>query len=98
MMTFCNRTTGRVDLVDKLWASYACARNARLWPTVIFYCILNVAGINSCNTHNENNGSKIIRHDFVKKLCFEIIQEQLEEGAACSTLPIDLRAEYLALI
>ena len=49
---------------------------------VIFYCILNVAGVNSGIIHNENNSSKINRRDFYKILCLELIQEQLEEVAA----------------
>ena len=64
---------------------------------VTFYCILNVAGINSCNIRNENNSSKIDRHDFLKKFCFELTHGQLEERAVCSTLPTDLRAEICKL-
>ena len=50
---------------------------------------MGVAGINSCILHNYSNSSKINRCDFFKKFCFDLMQEQLEEGAACSTLPND---------
>ena len=60
---------------------------------VIFYSILNVAGINFCIIYNENNSSKINQCAFLKKLSFELIQEQLEKSAACPTLPSNLRAK-----
>ena len=59
----------------------------------IFYSIHNVAEINSCIFYNENNSSKINWRTFSKKLSFELIQEQLEERAACATLPSNLRAK-----
>ena len=87
MITCYNKIKGGVDVVDRLCASYACAQNTRRWPMVIFYSILNIAGINSCIIYNENNSSKINRCAFLKKLSSELIQEQLEERAACPTLP-----------
>ena len=93
MITCYNKTKGKVDVVDKLCASYTCARNTRRWLMVIFYSIFNVAGINSCIIYNENNSSKINRRSFLKKLFFELIQEQLEERAACPTLPSNVRAK-----
>ena len=60
---------------------------------VIFYSISNVAGINSYIIYSENNSLKINRRAFLKKVSFELIQEQLEERAACPTLPSNLRAK-----
>lgn len=40
-------TKGGVDRLDKMCAAYDCARNTRRWPMVIFYSLLNIAGINS---------------------------------------------------
>ncbi|KAJ8971361.1 hypothetical protein NQ314_000742 [Rhamnusium bicolor] len=42
-----NCTKGGVDTVDQLCANYNCARNARRWPMVIFYSLLNTSAINS---------------------------------------------------
>ena len=92
MITSYNKTKGGFDVVDKLCASYTCARNMRRWPMVIFYNILNFAGINSCIIYNENNSSKINRCAFLKTLSFKLRQEQLEERAACP-LPSNLRAK-----
>ena len=66
MITCYSKTKGGVDVVDKLCASYICARNTRRWPMVIFYSILNVGGINSGIIYNENNSSKINRRAFFK--------------------------------
>ena len=88
MITCYNKTKGGVDVVDKLCASYTSARSTRRWPMVIFYSIFNVVEINSCIIYNENNSSKINWRAFLKKLFFKLIQEQLEERAACPTLPL----------
>lgn len=42
-----NISKGGVGSVDKLCAAYNCARTTKKWPMVIFYALLNVAGINS---------------------------------------------------
>lgn len=40
-----NRNKGGVDVVDRLCANYNCARNTNRWPMVIFYTMLNIAGM-----------------------------------------------------
>lgn len=42
-----NDSKGGVDTLDKMCAAYDCARNTKRWPMVIFYSLLNVAGVNS---------------------------------------------------
>ena len=42
-----NSTKRRVDTVDKVCADYDVARSTGRWSMVIFYALLNVAGINS---------------------------------------------------
>ncbi|KAJ8966737.1 hypothetical protein NQ314_003334 [Rhamnusium bicolor] len=51
IVTEYNQTKCGVDVVDKLCASYNCSRNTRRWPMVIFYTLLNIAGINSQVIH-----------------------------------------------
>ncbi|KAK9729110.1 Transposase IS4 [Popillia japonica] len=46
-ISFYNQTKGGVDTVDKLCATYNVARGTRRWPMVIFFAMLNVAGINA---------------------------------------------------
>lgn len=47
IVTFYNQTKGAVDTVDKLCATYNVARNVQCWPMVVFFALLNVAGINA---------------------------------------------------
>ncbi|XP_023312582.1 piggyBac transposable element-derived protein 4-like, partial [Anoplophora glabripennis] len=53
-----NDTKGGVDTLDKMCAAYDCARNTRRWPIVIFYSILNIAGVNSMVLYNLHNVDK----------------------------------------
>ena len=46
IVTFYNATKGGVDTVDQMSSLYNCARNTRRWLMVIFYRLLNIAGIN----------------------------------------------------
>lgn len=55
IITKYNETKGGVDVVDKLSASYNCARTTRRWPMVIFYVLLNIAGINAQVIYSANN-------------------------------------------
>ncbi|XP_025831094.1 piggyBac transposable element-derived protein 4-like [Agrilus planipennis] len=55
-----NKTKGGVDTVDKLCAAYNCARITRRWPLVLFYGLLNIAGINSYIIYKNNNIDKNI--------------------------------------
>ncbi len=93
MITEYNRTKGGVDVVDKLTASYNVARNTRRWPMVIFYSILNIAGINSQVIYAANNPSiTILRRNFLKQLANELILPQLRVRAVMTTLPKALKA------
>ena len=60
---------------------------------VVFNRTLNVAGMNYCIIHNENNSSKSAVVTYGKKFPFETMKEQHEERAVCPILPIDFRAE-----
>lgn len=60
IVTTYNETKVGVDVVDQLCASYDCSRNSRRWPMVIFYTMLNVAGINSQVIYKANNPNEKI--------------------------------------
>lgn len=47
IITFYNMTKAGVDTVDKLCATYSVARKCNRWPLVIFFRIIDIAGINS---------------------------------------------------
>ncbi|XP_050316085.1 uncharacterized protein LOC126750492 isoform X1 [Anthonomus grandis grandis] len=65
---------GVVDCVDKLCASYNCARNTRRWPLVVFYSLLNISGINSFVVHSMNNNESIRRRKFLRSLSFQLVE------------------------
>lgn len=80
ILTTYNRTKGGVDVVDKLCASYNCARTTRRWPMVVFYSCLNIAGINSQVVYNANNPSaNILRRKFLQNLGFSLVENHLHE-------------------
>ena len=78
IITFYNRTKGGVDTLDQLCSLYGVERKTRRWPMVIFYSILNIAGVNAYVTFKSNGGSVSSRRDFIKKLGMNLIQDQLE--------------------
>nr|CAH7769240.1 unnamed protein product [Callosobruchus chinensis] len=41
-----NATKGAVDTMDQMCSAYSVARITRRWPLVIFYALLDIAGIN----------------------------------------------------
>ena len=55
IITFYNHTKGGVDTLDKLSATYDVSRNTRRWPMVVFYAMMNMAGVNSQIIYASNN-------------------------------------------
>lgn len=73
-----NRTKGGVDVVDKLCASYTCARATRRWPMVIFYTCLNIAGVNSQIIFSFNSpDTKVLRRKFLTNLAYDLMKNHL---------------------
>ncbi|XP_067132199.1 piggyBac transposable element-derived protein 4-like [Centruroides vittatus] len=93
IITFYNMTKGGVDTVDQLTGTYNCARTTRRWPMIIFYCMLNIAGINSQIIHQSNgNCSKVSsRREYLKRLALELMYEQIDRRKLMLTLPTDIR-------
>nr|CAH7758124.1 unnamed protein product [Callosobruchus chinensis] len=83
-----NASKGGVDCVDKLCATYNCARNTRRWPMVVFYSLLNVCGINSFVIYSMNNHvTELRRTKFLRKLSFQLIHDHMKSRANLSVLP-----------
>ncbi|XP_022913435.1 piggyBac transposable element-derived protein 4-like [Onthophagus taurus] len=83
-----NNTKGGVDTVDKLCASYNCARITRRWPMVVFYALLNIAGINSIVIHKFNNPTVTQpRRTFLRNLSMALIDGHLRQRAQLHCLP-----------
>lgn len=94
MITYYNQTKGGVDVVDKLCVSYNCARSTRRWPVVIFYNILNIAGINSQIVYADHN---ILRRNFLRQLSSELIRPYLVRHASMSNTPRSLKVRLQEL-
>lgn len=93
IITDYNNTKGGVDVVDRLCANYNVARNTKRWPIVIFYSLVNVAGINSQVVYSSNNPSATVsRRSFLRNLAFELTQPHLKERATIEKLPISLKS------
>lgn len=93
IITFYNATKGGVDNLDKLCATYDVARNTRRWPMVIFYALLNMAGVNSQIIFAANNVSipKIKRRAFIKQLSLALTQEHLQRRSLEKNVPPQVR-------
>lgn len=52
-------TKGGVDVVDKIYATYNCARNTNHWPMVVFYSI-HVSEINAFVIFRGNNPGIVV--------------------------------------
>lgn len=92
IITFYNTTKCGVD-VNKMISSYSVARNTRRWPLVIFYGMLNLAGINAFIIHRSNNEpeSQINRRLFLKQLGLELVKVNIAKRATMLNLPRNIR-------
>ena len=77
IITFYNQTKGGVDTLDKLSATYDVARNTRRWPMVVFYAMMNMAGVNSQIIYAANNKKyNIKRRLFLRDLALSLTKER----------------------
>ena len=96
IVTFYNATKGGVDSVDQMCSTYNCARNTKRWPRVIFYSLLNVAGINAFIIYSKNENPRLNRRQFLKNLCLELVDNYLKKRTTIATLPKQLRQKVIA--
>ncbi|GFY59457.1 uncharacterized protein TNIN_241941 [Trichonephila inaurata madagascariensis] len=87
MVSFYNQTKNAVDTVSKMCSTYNVARQTKRWPVVIFYSLLNTAGINSQILYLEKENKIVSRREFLKCLGKELINDQLKHRAKISCLP-----------
>lgn len=82
-----NMTKGGVDTVDKMCETYNVARGTNRWPMVIFYSLMNIAGINSFIIYMQNNPStQINRRMFLESLSYDLVNSQLRRRALTTSL------------
>lgn len=92
LITFYNATKGGVDVVDRMCSNYSVSRTSNRWPLTIFYCLLDIAGINSQVIYNSNTNDMMSRRTFLKALGKELIQTHLRTRLEIVTLPKELRS------
>ncbi|KAF2903968.1 hypothetical protein ILUMI_02203, partial [Ignelater luminosus] len=86
-----NAAKGAVDTVDQMCGTYSVARVTRRWPLVVFYALLDIAGINTHVMFYSNEGNpKDFRRIFLKTLVFGLTKPHLEEPSNILTLPKDI--------
>ena len=93
VITFYNATKGGVDTADKMCATYNVARNIKQWPMVVFFAMLNVAGISSQVIYLENRLATIKRRIFSKMLSKELVAGELTRRSVKTVgMPLQLQA------
>uniref|UniRef100_A0A1B6C4A1 PiggyBac transposable element-derived protein domain-containing protein n=1 Tax=Clastoptera arizonana TaxID=38151 RepID=A0A1B6C4A1_9HEMI len=87
-----NATKGAVDTIDQTCARTSTSRTTRRWPVVIFYRLLDIAGINSFMIFKANKPkSKVNRRTFVFNLSLALMEENLKYRATLLNLPGELQ-------
>lgn len=88
-----NATNGVVDTVDKMCATYSVSRITKRWPCVIFYSLLNIAGINAQVLHSFAKPTSVKhRRIFLKNMALDLMKEHLTSRAELRNLPSDIDA------
>ncbi|CAH2017704.1 unnamed protein product [Acanthoscelides obtectus] len=95
-----NHTKIDVDLVDQLCQKYNVARNTRRWPTVVFYNLINISGINALCVYKANHPpqKRIARSDFLQSCAWDLIRPQIEFRSTIPSLPVDMRRRARATL
>ncbi|XP_069680912.1 piggyBac transposable element-derived protein 4-like [Periplaneta americana] len=83
-----NSTKGAVDTIEQMCGRYSVARVTRRWPLVIFYSLLDIAGINAqiiycANEANQRSNRRI----FLKEMSLSLLKPRLIERAKIPSLP-----------
>lgn len=87
-----NKTKGGVDTVDKMVATYSVSRITRRWPMVIFYHMINIAGINSQILYSLSKRGEApkYRRIFLKNLALQLSNEHMKKRTQITSLPSDV--------
>lgn len=91
VILFYNKTKSGVDVIDKLCATYNVARSTRRWPMVIFYHLMNIAGVNSRIIFLANKNKIATRRDYLKELAQSLVEDQLKIRAQSTSLPVEIK-------
>jgi hypothetical protein len=92
IMDYNNTKGGVEDTVDTICATYTVSRITKRWPCVIFYSLMNIAGINAqvLYAFSKPNDASNRRRIFLKNLSMSLMKEHLISSSKIKTLPMDV--------
>lgn len=92
IVSFYESTKLGVEIVDELCATYDVSQTARQWPVVVFYSLMNIAGVNSQIIYVSNNSNtNITRHQYLKELALNLTEDNLRRRGSCQHLPREMK-------
>lgn len=92
IITMYNLTKTGVDTVDEMCGTYSTSRKCRRWPLVLFYRVLDIAGINAQIVFTANNpNTNVVRRKFLREMGMKLIKPSLQKRASTSCLPKTVR-------
>ena len=98
IISYYNQHKIGVDMVDKMCSAYDVQRGTRRWSMVVFFSMLNIAGINSQIIYIGNKNEQICRRFFLKQLGKDLIHEHLQRRAQIPSLHLALRLRIKELL
>lgn len=79
IILFYNSTKAGVDALDEKSANYSVSRRSRRWPATLFFCILNISGVNSRVLYQfAKNGKEISRYEMLKALGIALCSHHID--------------------
>lgn len=91
VISFYNSTRSGVNTMDQMIENYSVARKSSRWTLAVFYCLLNIGGLNSVVVYRENTREKLIHLTFLKTLGRQLMEEQLKYRSTISNLPKQIK-------
>jgi len=94
IISFYNATKGDVDTVDKMCGTYTVGRRCKRWPLVIFFRMLDIAGINSQVIIVSNNpDTKFLRRLFLRRIGLDLLRPLVAKRVTTKNVPRSIRLE-----
>lgn len=92
IVTYYNSTKSGVDVIDEKCATYSTSRRCRRWPLVLFYRLLDIAGINGQVIFTSNNiDVNQPRRLFLKEIGSAMVKPQAARRSSQMNIPKQIR-------
>jgi hypothetical protein len=78
IILYYNSTKFGVDILDQLCVTYTTGIATRRWPLALFYCMLDIIGVNSLVLYSANNKINPIRRLYLKELGQSLIETHMK--------------------